>query len=438
MTDDPSRRDVVAVVGAGFAGLTAATRLQEAGVDVVVLDARPRVGGKVESEPDALGRRVDTGGQFVCDDMPAVLALIARFGGRLVAVDHDRGGLGWVGGGGFTVDPDAVWAAFEDAEVAFAAMSHLPDPPAGDRLSLADWFAAQGLDPIVHLAAHSVFNGVMCTEIADLPLAHVIDLVRRTPLTGEELQYVVADTMHAVAEDLAATLHHPPLLGNPVRAVEVGEHTVSVITDDGTVAADHVVLAVPPSALAGITIDPPLPQRVQAAAAAFRPGSVMKFMLRYERAFWSDANVGPTRAWLEPRGLYVGDASIDDVPMLVGFLGGPATAEWRSLGAAARRRALLDHLVEAYGAEAGHPTSFVERDWCPDEWGGGGYWNVLLDHAQHDAVEVLRGGAPGITFASTELAPSFPGYVEGAITAGRDAAERVLRSLGRVCQSDEP
>jgi monoamine oxidase len=163
MTDDPSRRDVVAVVGAGFAGLTVASTLQQAGVDVVLIDARPKVGGKVESELDAMGRRVDTGGQFVCDDMPAVLALIARFGGRLVAVDHDRGGLGWVGGGGFTADPDAVWAAFEDAEVAFAAMSHLPDPPAGDRLSLADWFAAQGLDPIVHLAAHSVFNGVMCT-----------------------------------------------------------------------------------------------------------------------------------------------------------------------------------------------------------------------------------------------------------------------------------
>lgn len=438
MTDDPSRRDVVAVVGAGFAGLTVASTLQQAGVDVVLIDARPKVGGKVESDLDAMGRRVDTGGQFVCDDMPAVLALIARLGGRLVAVDHDRGGLGWVGGAGFTADPEAVWAAIEDAESAFSAMSNLPDPPAGDRLSLADWFAAQGLDPIVHLAAHSVFNGVMCTEIADLPLAHVIDLVRRTPLTGEELQYVVAGTMHAVAEDLAATLHHPPLLGNPVRAVEVGEFAVSVIADHGTVAADHLVLAVPPCALAGITIDPPLPQRVQAAAAAFRPGSVMKFMLRYERAFWSDADVGPTRAWLEPRGLYVGDASIDDVPMLVGFLGGPATDGWRSLGAAARRRVLLDHLVEAYGAEAGHPTSFVERDWCPDDWGGGGYWNVLLDHAQHDAVEVLRGGAPGITFASTELAPSFPGYVEGAITAGRDAAERVLRALGRVCQSDEP
>lgn len=438
MTDEPVRRDVVAVVGAGFAGLTAATRLQEAGVDVVVLDARPRVGGKVESESDAFGRRVDTGGQFVCDDMPAVLALIDRLGGRLVSVDHSRGGRGWVGGGALTADPDAVWEAFEDAEHAYTAMSHLPDPPDDETPSLAEWFAAQGLDPIVEMAAQSVYDGVMCTDIGHIPLAHVIDLARRTPLTGEELQYVVADTLHAIAESLAATLHQPPLLASPVRAVEVGEHTVSVITDDGTVAADHVVLAVPPSAVGTIALHPALPARVQAAAAAFRPGSVMKFMLRYERAFWADPEVGPTRAWLEPRGLYVGDATIDDVPMLVGFLGGPATESWRSLGAAARRRALLDHLVEAYGPDAAHPTSFIERDWCPDEWGGGGYCNVLVDDSRRDAVEVLRGGVSGITFASTELAPSFPGYVEGAITAGRDAAERVLRALGRVCQSDEP
>ena len=432
------RRNIVAVVGAGFAGLTTATHLQEAGVDVVVLDARPRVGGKVESEPDAFGRRIDTGGQFVCDDMPAVLALIDRFGGHLVPVDHYRRGRGWVGGGSLTADPEAVWQAFEDAEHAYTAIAHLPDPPVGETPSLAEWFAAQGLDPIVEMAAQSRYDGVMCTDIRHIPLAHVIDLDRRTPLTGEELQYIVAGTLHAVAESLAATLHHPPLLTSPVRAVEVGEHTVSVITDDGTVAADHVVLAVPPSAIGNVALHPPLPARVLAAAAAFRPGSVMKFVLRYERAFWADPEVGPSCAWLEPRGLYVGDATIDDVPMLVGFLGGPASEQWRSLGAAARRRTLLDHLVEAYGPEAAHPTSFVERDWCPDDWGGGGYWNVLIDDSQRDAVEVLRGGVSGITFASTELAPTFPGYVEGAITAGRDAAERVLRALGRVCQSDEP
>ena len=123
--------------------------------------------------------------------------------------------------------------------------------------------------------------------------------------------------------------------------------------------------------------------------------------------------------------------------MLVAFIGGPATAAWRALSAAARRAAVLDRLVEAYGPEAATPVSFVERDWPPDEWGGGGYWNVLLDPEHLDAVDVLLEGAPGITFACTELAPTFPGYVEGAITAGQAAAARVA-ALVRAERRDTP
>lgn len=438
MSDEPSRRDLVAVVGAGFAGLTVASRLEADGVDVVLLDARARVGGKVEADLDAHGRWVDTGGQFVCDDMPNVLALIAAHGGRLVEVDNDRPGRGLLGADATTDDPDALWTHIDEAREVFEAVAHLPDVPLDDDRSFADWVASLGLPQRTVDAARSMFDGVMCTDIGTIPLHHVVDLTRRTPLTREELQYVVAGTLHAIAQSLAATLRTSPLLGTPARAVEVAEHTVSVITDGGTIAADHVVLAVPPSALGHIAFSPPLPPHLTAAAGAFRAGSVLKFVLRYDHAFWHDEAVGPNRAWLEPKGLYVADGTIDDVPMLVGFLGGPASGSWRSLGAAARRRRLLDHLVEAYGPEAARPTSFLERDWCPDEWGGGGYWNVLVDSTHRDAVDVLRAGTSGITFASTELAPSFPGYVEGAITAGQQAAERVLRALGRVCQSDEP
>lgn len=432
--------DDVVVVGAGFSGLCAAGALEQAGLRVTVVEARPRVGGKVESELDGLGRRIDSGGQFVCDDMPEVLHLIERSGGRLVPADHGRNGLGLAGDDsvGAALDGHQLWEAFAEAERTFAHLAHLPDVPVGDHPSLDDWFASLGLAQSTRRAAVAMYSGVMCTDIADIPLAHAIDLTRRTPLTGEELQYVVAGTLHDVADQLAASLRQPPLLATPVQAIEVGERSVAVITDAGTIAAAHVVLAVPPSALIGIAFTPPLPARVAAAASAFRPGSVMKFMLRYSHPFWQHDDLGPTRTWLSPAGLYVGDASIDGDAMLVAFLGGPVTSAWRSLGAAQRRRTLLALLVDAYGPAAGEPLSIVERDWAPDQWGGGGYWNVLVDDEQRDAVEVLRAGAPGITFASTELAPSFPGYVEGAITAGRAAAERVLRALGLVCQSDEP
>ena len=53
----------VVVIGAGFCGLAAAHVLMEAGVDIVVLEARDRVGGRVESVVNGLGERVDTGGR---------------------------------------------------------------------------------------------------------------------------------------------------------------------------------------------------------------------------------------------------------------------------------------------------------------------------------------------------------------------------------------
>ncbi|MBX3575539.1 MAG: FAD-dependent oxidoreductase [Mesorhizobium sp.] len=64
----------VIIIGAGFTGLSAALELTRRGKDVVVLEARGRVGGRVESQVNALGERVDTGGQFACDDMVNVRA----------------------------------------------------------------------------------------------------------------------------------------------------------------------------------------------------------------------------------------------------------------------------------------------------------------------------------------------------------------------------
>ncbi|MGE0000284.1 MAG: flavin monoamine oxidase family protein [Ilumatobacteraceae bacterium] len=407
----------VAVVGAGFAGLTAASELAGYGLDVEVFEARDRVGGKTESRADDLGRRVDTGGQFVSDDMPHVLRLIEQQGKHLVPVHHDRPGQGF----------GVPWEVFDAAEQAYTGLwsaAGVADPD----LSLGAWFDSLGLDADVARAARATFGGVMCMPVDDIPLSHAVDLARRTPLTRDEMQYIVAETIHGVAVDLAEqlTVH----LLSPVHSIEVADESVVVRSDHRVVRSQHVVVAVPPSAYRTITFEPPLARFTSQAAAAFRPGAVIKFLARYERPFWRRADIGATTMWLDPPGFYVGEASPDDDTfVLVGFLGGAATSVWWATTAAARRAAFVERLVEAYGPDAAEPISFVERDWAPDDWGAGGYWNVLVDPSQPDAVGVLRAGAPGITFASTELAPSFPGYIEGAITAGLAAAERVQALL---------
>ncbi len=425
----------IVVVGAGFSGLRAATVLAAAGVDVIVIEARDRVGGKVESELDQLGRRVDIGGQFVCDDMPAILDLVRSQGKQLVDVSDDRSGLAFVGDAP-TNDPVELARRFDEGWEAFERLSEDPAPLIQPDQTAHEWLSAQDLHPVALRAAIGAVSGMLCMPLERLAITTMIESGSRTPFTVGELQYIVSETMHQVAIDLAAALPNPVQLGCAVDRIERSDAGVAVHYTDaagqtGILTAPEVLLAIPPAAIPHLDFDPPLPADLAAITASYGAGDVFKYLVRYERAFWHRADLGVTRRFLEPPGTYVTDASpAAECPTLVAFIGGMGAHQFQRLTPAQRRERLLELLVEAYGIEAIAPVSFLERDWQPDRWGAGGYCNEIVDprfappHA--DAVAVLRAGTSGISFASTELAAAFPGYVEGALHAGDEAAARIL------------
>lgn len=444
-TRDDVVRAQVAVVGAGFAGLRAATLLAAAGVDVVVLEARDRVGGKVESQLDELGAQVDTGGQFLCDDMTHVLELVRSQGKRLVEADTRTPGRTFFGDRP-TPDPDALDRLEDEAWEAWESLGETPPPDVRPGQSGADWLAEQIDDPVVLEAALASVGSMMCMPLDLIPVTNAIVELQRTPITGPELQYVVSETIHQVAIDLAATLPRPVRLSHAVERVrhDGDSVTVEAVGPDGPVVihASEVLLAIPPAAVPHLRFDPPLPEPIAGAAGAYRAGDVFKFLVRYERRFWLHDQLGPARRFLHPAGMYCAEATpSEDRPTIVAFLGGRGAYELQQMSADERRQLVIDRLVEGYGDEAASPVSFLERDWRPDRWGAGGYCNEIVDarfappHA--DALGVLRAGLPGISFASTELAPAFPGYIEGALRAGRAAAEAIIGRLA-VRTGDAP
>ena len=70
------------------------------------------------------------------------------------------------------------------------------------------------------------------------------------------------------------------------------------------------------------------------------------------------------------------------------------------------------------------------RDWTDDAWCGGAYADNVVDPNAGDVEAPLRHGFGPIRFASSELSPRYPGYIEGAITMGRLAAKEALAALG--------
>jgi monoamine oxidase len=423
---EAGRMTEVVVVGAGFCGLTAASELKAAGVDVLVLEARERVGGRVEARPNGLGETVDTGGQFICDDMPEVMALAKSRGKTLVESDF---------GGSYVTQPVMP---LRQAERAYARSMALrermkgisPDDPEIAGLSVGAWLKTQDEPVDVKAAFRSMIEGLWCLGLDVLPLWYLIDNDRRITNEVGELQYQLAETMHSLAADLAHNLGDRLRLAAPVGRIERGADGVRVLTAGGMFAADAALVAVPPVMASRIFYAPALPPALAKALGAWRSGTVIKVLVRYTRAFWRDSGLSGMVMWREPPSLFAFDASRDAAhPSLAFFVGGPLAVEWGRRGEQALRAEVTARLVAALGPEAGEILDMTIRDWSGDRWSGGAYSDLVVDMKARDAESVIRTAAPPLFFASSELSPSFPGYIEGAIVAGKQAAARMIAAL---------
>jgi monoamine oxidase len=432
LSGDIQRADVI-VVGAGFTGLSAARRLVEAGLGVMVLEARDRVGGRVEASRNGLGELVDTGGQFICDDMPEVMALARKYG-KQISETHLKGA--------FLTQPPLPEREAERTYAASMAMRDRlneiePDDPAIGGLSVADWMASQPEKADAKAAFRSMIEGLWCVGLEALPAWYLISNDRRVTNDVSELQFFLPGTLHSLAADLATGLGDRVCLGRAATSIEHMPDGVRVWVESGDggypIAARVVLVAVPPMTARRIEFSPALPEPLQRALGAWESGKVLKALVRYQAPFWREKGLSGMVAWREPTAYFAFDTSQDDKhAMLTFFVGGPHAASMAAGSEAAARAEALSRLEAALGPEAGRPVDVVLRDWTADRWSGGAYSDVILDMDATDAEDVMRAGAPPVFFASSELSPSFPGYVEGAIVAGRIAANEIIAALNKV------
>jgi len=419
-------RTDVAIVGAGFTGLSAAGKLCEAGVDFLVLEARDRVGGRVEAMRNGLGELIDSGGQFVCEDMPELMALISARGKTRVE-SHMQGTI--IGQPAMTEEARQRTYA---ASMTLRDRMNVIDPgdPAIAGMTVAAWLAGQGDPPDTKAAFRSMIEGLWCLPMEAIPLWYMIDNDRRITNETFELQYFVAETMHSLALDMAADLGDRLRLGATVRRIEHGPDGVRLTVGGGsdfTVDARLVLVAVPPATASRLDYVPALPVPLGRALGVWRSGSVIKVLLRYRRPFWRERGLSGMIMWRDPPGLFAFDMSMDaERPMLGMFVAGPRALEWGQFDAPRFRAELMAKLTAALGPEAGQPIDFTMRNWIADRWSGGAYSDLVVDVDAVDAENRLLAGAPPILFACSEISPSFPGYIEGAIVAGRAGAARCL------------
>ncbi|WP_255742732.1 flavin monoamine oxidase family protein [Neorhizobium galegae] len=423
-------RDAI-VVGAGFTGLSAALELVDAGLDVLLLEARDRVGGKVESETLPDGTRVDTGGQFFCRDMSELMGLIEENGGTPVMTHYDGEMIYRP-----PVSPQQGFARWQGVDALRDRMIATdPDNPELAKLTVADWVARQDdVADDVRKSFLRLIKGLWCRAPEEVAFTWLASNDRRITNTYSEMEMFLPGSLHALADQLAARLGDRLRLGTAVTGIEHSGTSVTIMAGNERLSAKRIILALPPVMIRRIPFSPALPERLQKALCAWAPGLSIKLQVSYDKPFWREHGLSGAVMWHEPQGLYACDASHDDYAGLIVFVGGPEAQEWHKRPRAELIAFIREQLSAAFGPEGGNPRDIHVRDWVDDLWSGGAYSDVVIDLDARHAEDIITEGIPLIHFVSSELSPSYPGYVEGAIVAGRLAAGQVIgsRASGRT------
>ncbi|HET6938653.1 MAG TPA: FAD-dependent oxidoreductase, partial [Nocardioides sp.] len=300
----------VVVVGAGLAGLSAARDLEAGGAQVTLLEARARVGGRVEQVELPDGRRVQLGGEVVGNAHTSYLGLVAELGLTLTAsyVAEPGAITRQVAGpldGSVDVGDWPTWctradrASYDDVEAALEKVltSIDPDDPWScpdlgrlDRLSVGDWLREVGatsavlrLWELVHLSLsdgsierQSMFAYARKTVVGGTTGSY--DVEQWENLRVAEGSATVALTMADALSDVR--------LSTPVRSIRVGPRGVIVTTEQGEdLGADAVVLAVPSGPARDIDIDGVSEARL-ASLRRQRHAWAAKFVAAYDEPFW--------------------------------------------------------------------------------------------------------------------------------------------------------
>ncbi|AKF04351.1 flavin monoamine oxidase family protein [Sandaracinus amylolyticus] len=447
----PFESDVI-VVGAGFAGLSAARRLCAAGRRVAVLEARDRVGGRVYTETHH-GTAIDLGGQWLGPTQDRALALakelglathrqhveghnVLHFGGkrrlfRGTVPRVDAASLAAVGWVWFRLDQlakevplDAPWEAKQASEWDATTLDTF----------LRTHAPTEGARKLLRYAMETVF----AADPADLSLLHVLFYIRSgggldrllSSENGAQQDRVVGG-MQRLAEALAAKLPEGTLrLSTPVRAIEHDRDGVVVRSDDAAFSGSRVIVALPPMLAGRLRYAPAMPSARDQLTQRVPQGAVIKCIAIYERAWWREEGLsGHAITDLAPAHVQFDASAPEGTPgVLLGFIEGAAAREWSDRPRGERRDAVLACFARCFGVRAGLPVHYVDKSWTEDEWSRGCYAGYFPPGVWTSSGKALRAPIGRVHWAGTETATVWNGYIEGAIRSGERAAEEVLRS----------
>ena len=447
----------VVIVGAGFAGLSAARALARKGKEVCVLEARDRVGGRTLNHKISAGVIAEAGGEYIGPTQDRIAALA-----KSVGVDtfktYDTGnyvlyarGQRSVYPAGLPTDPEIQQGVIKALSLDQMAAEVPVDAPwkakraaEWDAMTLGQWIATNIPDPVAQKILDAAAQSIWGADPSELSFLYALwyiacagnpknkgSFVRLISTTGGAQESRFMGGSQLVAQKVAKALGSQVVLESPVRRIVQSGNRVVVTSDRFVVHAERAIVAVPPALVSGIDFSPDLPRMRRNLVRRIVPGHLIKWEGIYDTPFWRAEGL----AGQAVSDTGIANVTFDNSPpngspgILFSFIGGSNANAAAKLSVAARRQAVLTDFANYFGPQAASPKSYFEMDWKSEAWTRG-------CPVGHTGRNVLRKYGPALKvpfrrvhWAGTEVADYWNGYMDGAVRSGEAAAKEVLKAL---------
>lgn len=449
----PIRQADVAIVGAGLAGLTAARELTRAGVEIIVLEARGRVGGRTCSRVTSNGTLVEMGGQWLGPTQDHLAALAAEVGATTFPTYNEGKNIEWYRGQRSTYegtvpmgDPTAVMEMIE-------VMLEL-NLMAGETPLETPWTAAQAVEwdgqtletwmrthieseharALLTLGVQSIF----AAEPRDLSFLHFLfyvhsagNLNRLLSVANGAQERRFHQGAQSISQRMAEALGQRVVLNAPVHTVTQHEQEVWLESDALTVRAGRAVLAMPPTLAGRLRYRPALPGVRDQLTQRVSMGAVIKVQCLYRRPFWREDGYSGQATSDQGAVRLTFDNSPEDGSsgVLLGFIEGDEARFWGGKTLEERHAEIIECLARYFGEQAKQALAIEELNWWDEEYSRGGYTGFLAPGVWSAYGPALRQPVGRLHWAGTETATVWNGYMEGAVRSGERVAQEVLALL---------
>jgi len=441
----------VLVLGAGAAGLAAAQQLSQAGLRVIVIEARDRVGGRIFTQHvPGHPLPIELGAEFIHGRPPESFALVEQAGLLVYEINGER----WLTQDGQLAPSDALWKRTQQLLTQMAAAS---DPDRSLQTFLAHFQSDPAWRDAAAMAA-SYVEGFDAADISNVSVQALIDERRAAATNDGDRAFRIAQGYDHLVAALAAncdpsrvTIH----LGMIARRVIWQRGHVEVQAEGAggsgrrSFTARHAVMTLPLGvwqapldAHGTVEFHPPLAEHAD-AARQLAIGQVVKVTFRFRERFWEHDRLPLAATSMDPRqvsfisgraaalpGWWTAYPAI--APQLTGWAGGRPAARLVNHP----EHVIVEHALDALADVLGVPRSRIAEalvgshthNWHADPFARGAYSYVTVNGM--DAVRVLAAPVEDTLFFAGEATNSDgqTGTVHGAIATGLRAAREILRS----------